>query len=367
MENNDNSKRLLSLDALRGFDMLIITGVSALIQAVCEAVPGGTESALYINMEHAWWDGFTFMDTIFPLFLFIAGMSFPFSYAKQCSKGRTKWQIYRKILTRGLILVLLGIALNGFFRLDFANLRIYSVLGRIGIAWMLAAVLYVCCRRPARIAIAAALLLGYWALVALVPAPDSTAGPLTQDGNIVGYVDRVLGLGVLYRGNFDPEGVLSNIPATVTAMLGMFTGEFIRSGRFSGPRKVAWMLAAAAVFLVLGLAWNTVFPINKNLWSSSFVLVCAAYSLAIFSLFYWIIDVRGHKKWAIVFTVVGLNSITIYTVTQIVDFWGVADWFLGGLAGYLGAWGPVLLAAGNLTPVWLLLYFLYRQKIFLKI
>ena len=363
----DTSKRLLSLDALRGFDMLIIMGVSSLIEAFCEAIPGGTDSALYHHMEHAWWDGFTFMDTIFPLFLFIAGISFPFSYAKQREKGRSTGRIYLKIISRGIILVLLGIMMNGFFQLDFAHLRIYSVLGRIGIAWMLAAILFVCCPRRWRIVIAAVLLVGYWALVALVPAPDSTAGPLTQDGNIVGYVDRVLGLGVLYRGNFDPEGLLSNIPAVVTAMLGMFTGEFIRSEKFSGSRKVAYLLAAAGVCLGLGLLWNIWFPVNKNLWSSSFVLVCAAYSLAMFALFYWIIDVRGLRKWSIIFTVVGMNAITIYVGSHIIDFWGISRFFFGGLAGLMGAWGAVLVAVCHLALVWLFLWFLYRQKIFLKI
>lgn len=363
----DTSKRLLSLDALRGFDMLIIMGVAALIEAFCQAIPGGTETALFRNMQHAWWDGFTFMDTIFPLFLFIAGISFPFSYASQVSRGRSKWQIYRKILLRGVILVVLGILLNGLLKFDFEHLRIYSVLGRIGIAWMVAAILYVSCSRRWRVVITVAILLGYWALLALVPAPDSTAGPLTQDGNIVGYVDRVLGLGVLYRGNFDPEGVLSHIPAVATAMLGMFTGEFIRSEKFNGGRKVAYMLAAAAVCLGLGLLWNIWFPVNKNLWSSSFVLVCAAYSLAMFSLFYWFIDVKGHKKWTIIFTVAGMNAITIYVACHIIDFWGIGSWFVGGLAGLMGAWGGVLTAAAHLAVVWLFLYFLYKQKIFLKI
>ena len=363
----EKSKRLLSLDALRGFDMLMIMGFATLIQHICQAVPGGTESALYAQMEHAWWDGFTFMDTIFPLFLFIAGISFPFSYAKQKATGRTSGQIHRKILSRGIILVLLGVMVNGFFRLDFAHLRIYSVLGRIGIAWMVAALLYIHCGRTARAVIAAGLLVGYWLLVAFVPAPDSAAGPLTQDGNIVGYVDRALGLGVLYRGNFDPEGLLSHIPAVVTAMLGMFTGEFIRSEKWTGESKTVMMLAAAVVMLGLGLLWGLVFPVNKNLWSSSFVLVCGAYSLTMFALFYWIIDVKGWKKWTTFFAVIGMNSITIYILQHIVDFYGISSYFLGGLAGFLGAWGPVLLTAGAIAAAWLVLYFLYRQKIFLKI
>ena len=363
----EKSKRLLSLDALRGFDMLVIMGLATLIQCICQAVPGGTETALYAHMEHAVWDGFTFMDTIFPLFLFIAGISFPFSYAKQQAQGRTRGQVYRKIFIRTLILILFGLMVNGLFRLDFAHLRVYSVLGRIGIAWMVAALLYIHCGRRARAIIAACLLVGYWLLVAFVPAPDSTAGPLTQDGNIVGYVDRVLGIGTLYRGNFDPEGLLSNIPAVVTAMLGMFTGEFVRSERLSGGRKVAYMFAAAAVMLGLGLLWGQFFPVNKNLWSSSFVLVCGAYSLAMFALFYWIIDVKGWKKWTTFFVVIGMNSITIYVLQHFVDFFGISEYFLGGLAGLAGVWGPVIISVGQIAAAWLVLYFLYRQKVFLKV
>ena len=367
----ENNKRLLSIDTLRGLDMLLIMGLAPLIARTCELFPGGNHCWLLLQMHHADWNGLTIMDMVFPLFLFIAGLSFPFSYAKQREKGRTTWQIHRKILVRCLLLILLGIVYNGFFALQFPQ-RYASVLGRIGLAWMFAALLYVHCKTVPRIVLAAVLLVGYGVLITLVGAPDAPAGagPLTQDGCLHGWIDRHLLPGRLHNGNFDPEGLLGVIPATVTAMLGMFTGEFIRvpEEKINGNKKALWMLGAAAVLLAAGLLWSLVLPLNKKLWTSSFVLVVGGVSIAVYALVYYIVEVRGHGKWTFPFRVIGLNSITIYLLQEIIPFRAVSEYFLGGVAALLpGGWGPVLLAAGYMTVCWLLLYFLYRQKIFLKI
>jgi len=366
-----DQKRLLSIDTLRGLDMMFIMGLAPLIIAICQLFPGGEDCWLVSQMHHVDWNGLAWMDCIFPLFLFIAGLSFPFSYAKQVSSGRTSWEIHRKILVRCVVLIALGLVYNGFFRLEFPQ-RYASVLGRIGIAWMLAALLFIHLKTVPRIIVAVVLLIGYWLLVAFVQAPDVPAGtdPLSQEGCLNGYIDRILLPGRAYYGNFDPEGYLSTIPAVVTAMLGMFTGEFIRlpEEKVSGGRKTLWMLAAAAVLLAAGLLWNTVFPINKKLWSSSFVLVVGAISLAAYAVVYYLVEVKGWTGWTLPFRVVGLNSITIYLFQRIVPFQSVSDFFLGGVAGLLPeAWGAVLLAAGYFAVSWLFLYFLYRQKIFLKV
>ena len=372
------SKRLLSLDALRGFDMLFIMGLSHLICTICELFPSGADSYLWQTMKHASWDGLYHHDTIFPLFLFIAGVSFPFSYAKQCEAGASRKSVYWKILRRAVILIALGVVYNGFFKCQFDNLRICSVLGRIGMAWALAALLYVNFSARVRAVIAGVILVGYWLLICYVPAPDAQgASALSMEGNLVGYVDRMITPGRLLRkGLFDPEGLLSTVPAVVTAMLGMFAGEFVRrddvptgSGSFSvGSRKAGYMGLAALGMLVVGLVWSLVFPINKALWTSSFVLVVGSYSLAMFALFYYIIDVRGWQKWCIPFSVVGLNSITIYMAQKIVPFDRISGFFLNGFAQMLPqAWGAVLLKAGYLAVSWLFLYFLYKKKTFLKI
>ena len=319
------SQRLLSLDALRGFDMLFIMGFATLVVNVCHLFPGDVSAAVAESMSHPAWHGFSHHDTIFPLFLFIAGISYPFSLAKQQSLG-----------------------------------------------WALAAILFLNFRTRTRIGIVGAILVGYWALLALVPAPDVPAGAdvYSMEGTIVGYIDRLLLPGKLHNKIFDPEGLLSTVPAVATAMLGMLTGEFVRLSeqRLSGNRKALYMALAAVAFTLVGILWDLSFPINKKLWTSSFVCVVAGYSLGMFALFYWIIDVKGYKGWVLPFQVIGLNSITIYMAQRIVDFKGISAFFFGGLAAKMPeALAPVVASTGYLLVSWLFLYFLYKKRIFLKV
>lgn len=359
----------MSLDALRGFDMLFIMGFASLVVAVCGLWPSLVTDALAAQMSHVAWDGFAHHDTIFPLFLFIAGVSFPYSVAKQRAAGLSEGRIYAKIVRRGLTLLVLGVVYNGLFKLDFDNLRIASVLGRIGVAWSLAAVLYLNFGVKSRAAIAVAVLAGYGLLSALVAAPDAAgAAPLSFEGNLAGYIDRQLLPGKLIYRTFDPEGLLSTLPAVVTAMLGMFAGEFVKRSDMQGSRKALWMVAAAAALLAIGLTFSGVLPINKKLWSSTFVCVVGAYSLGMFALFYYLIDVRGWRRWTLFFRVVGLNSITIYLAQRIVGFGRISDFFLGGLASKCPeAVAAVISSAGYVAVCWLFLYFLYRKNVFLKV
>lgn len=371
MADEIKSDRLLSLDVLRGFDMLFIIGLSALIYNICLLFPNGAESCIARNMSHVPWHGLTNHDIIFPLFLFIAGISFPFSYAKQQLQGKSRGRIYKKIFVRGLILVLLGLVYNNALQLNLeAGIRFASVLARIGLAWMFAALLFINFKTSARAIIAAAILIGYYLLLWLVPAPDAPAGadPFSIEGCLNGYIDRLLLPGRIYYGTYDPEGILSTVPAIVTAMLGMFTGEFVRKENISGSKKTIYMFIGAALMLAAGLLWSKVFPINKQLWTSTFVLVVGAYSLALFALFYWLIDVNGWKKGTLFFKVVGMNSITIYLAQQFIDFDKISHFFIGGIASHCPeAWGNVFLSAGYLGATWLFLYFLYKKKVFLKI
>ena len=352
--------------------MMFIMGFAGIITAICHLFPDGDSSWLCQQMHHVPWDGLRHHDTIFPLFLFIAGISFPFSYAKQLDKGATRGQVYAKIFKRGFLLVLLGLIYNGLFNLELSTLRFYSVLARIGLAWMFAALLFINFKPKARAVIAVVLLVGYWLLLRFIPAPDAPgAGPYSLEGNLVGYIDRTIWPKHLYReGVYDPEGLLSLVPAIVTAMLGMFTGEFVRvdEAKVSGSRKSLYMVLAAVVLLGLGLLLSLDFPINKALWSSSFVLVVGAYSLAMFALFYYLIDVRGWKGWTKPFEVIGLNSITIYMAQRIIPFGSVNKFFLGGLANLCPEpWGKLILALGYFALCWLFLWFLYKKKVFLKV
>ena len=365
----DANKRLASLDALRGFDMLFICGLASLITAICSLFPNGSESWLAQQMTHVDWNGLRHHDTIFPLFLFIAGISFPFSYAKQKAVGASKAQTCLKIVRRALLLVLFGFICNGLFKLQFEHFRFYSVLARIGMAWMFASFMFISFKPGTRAIIAGAILIGYWLLLRFVPAPDAPgADPFSFEGNLVGYIDRVLMPGHLYNDTFDPEGLLSLLPSIVTAMLGMFTGELVQAQGPSGGRKTLIMISAAVAMLILGLIWSRWFPINKKLWSSSFVLVVGAYSLAMFALFYWIIDVKGLDGWILPLRVVGMNSITIFMAPRIINFRYATDFFLKGVQDLCTPeLGKVIWYAGYLTLIWLFLYFLYKKKIFLKI
>jgi len=361
-------ERLMSLDALRGFDMLFIMGLTAWIVAICKLLPsGGLTEWIVSQTEHVPWHGLTHYDTIFPLFLFVAGISFPFSIAKQRTHGKSEKSILAKIIKRGLILVVLGFVYNGILQFDFPNMRYASVLARIGLAWMFAALLFTYVKPKICMVISAIILIGYWLILWLIP---NSADPFSFEDNLVGVVDRILLPGRLHEKTFDPEGILSALPAIVTALLGMFTGQFVQlsNKRISGNRKALYMVAAGIVFLVIGLIWSYWFPINKKLWTSTFVLVVAGYSLIMFALFYFIIDVKGYHRWSFFFQVVGMNSITIYLAQRIINFRQITNFFLGGTISICPEdIGRLIYTTGYIAACWLFLYVLYKKKIFLKV
>lgn len=365
------TQRLQSLDALRGFDMFFIMGGGSLFIALATWFPIPFFQAIAGQMHHVPWDGFTFEDMIFPLFLYIAGISFPFSLDKQREKKMTDNAIYKKIVRRGLTLVLFGIIYNGLLSFDFEHQRYASVLGRIGLAWMLAALLFVRTRTLTRVWITAGILVGYWLLLCLVPAPDGNgAGAFTMEGCLVGYIDRVCLPGRLHQTVHDPEGILSTLPAVATALLGMFTGEFIklRKKTFTEGKKVFYLLGAGSLLLVLGVVWGLFFPINKNLWTSSFVCLVGGMSAILFAIFYYIIDVKGYQGWTFFFRVIGMNSITIYMAQEFVSFSYTSNTLFGGMVGLLPeAAQPLAGAIAYIAVCWGFLYILYRQKIFLKV
>ncbi len=370
MEKQKQPRRLLSLDALRGFDMFFIMGGASLFVALATLFPNPFFQEVAEQMEHVEWDGLRHHDTIFPLFLFIAGISFPFSLEKQREQGKMWGEIYKKIIRRGCTLVLLGCVYNGLLQFDFANLRCASVLARIGLGWMFAALMFVHFRTSVRAWIAGAILVGYWVWMAFIPVPGAESGPFTLEGNWVGYVDRLLLPGRLHQGFFDPEGLLSTLPGIVTAMLGMFTGEFVKLQKegLTDKRKVFGLVVAGGLLLGIGLLWSLVFPINKKLWSSSFVCVVGAYSVWMFALFYYIVDVLEWRRWTFFFQVIGVNSITIYLAQKFINFSYTSKQLFGGLIGWMPETAqPLVSALGYVAVCWGFLYVLYRQRIFLKV
>jgi predicted acyltransferase len=323
------------------------------------------------QLEHVQWHGFVFYDMIFPLFLFIAGISFPFSFAKRTASNDSRKSIYKHVIYRGVILVILGILYNNGVRFHLGELRYGSVLGRIGLAWMFAALIFMNTKLSFRIVWFWGLLIAYWILFLLFPAHDlGSNDPFSQTGNLASYIDRMIMPGRLYRGNHDPEGLFSTIPAISTALLGMFTGEFLMSKYLSNKPllKVLYMAAAAIVLMIIGRIWNLAFPINKNLWSPSFVCWVGGLSLLLFTIFYLIIDVWNYRKWAFFFVVIGLNPITIYLANRIINFDRAAKFFFGGFMEVLPeTWTPFIEGVAVTAVGWVFLYILYKKKIFLKI
>lgn len=363
------AQRLQSLDTLRGFDMLFIMGGESFFLCLGALLPGTLFEEWGKQMRHVQWNGFAFYDLIFPLFLFIAGISFPFSMSKSMADGASKGRISMKIVRRGLTLILLGAVYNGLLSLDFEHVRYASVLGRIGSAWMLAALMYLWIPKKAFIATCITILLAYWGILAGITAPDyPDASPFSLEGNIVGYVDRMLLPGSMHLGIFDPEGLLSSLPAICTAMMGILTGDFIRSKYLNGHGKSLALLATGAALFALGWAWDLVLPVNKNLWTSSFVCVAGGMSAMLFAIFYWIVDVKQYRKWTLFFRVIGLNSITIYLAQEFLDVQKPIGRIFGGVLSMV----PENLYAisywtAYIIICWGFLYFLYRNKIFLKV
>jgi predicted acyltransferase len=279
--------------------------------------------------------------------------------------------IYKHVISRGLILVLLGIVYNNGVNFDFAHLRYGSVLGRIGLAWMFASLIFMNTKLNMRIVWFCVLLIGYWLLLLLFPAHDlGSTDVFSQEGNLTSHIDRLLMPGRLYLGNHDPEGLFSTIPAIGTALLGMFTGEFLLSKYLNEKplRKVLYLVIGAVTLMIIGKLWNIVFPINKNLWTSSFVCFVGGLSLLFFSVFYLVIDIWGYRKWAFVFVVIGMNPITIYLTERIVNLRAATKFFFGGLTAIMPAtWTTLIEGIGVIAIGWVFLYVLYKKKIFLKI
>lgn len=369
MQDKTRKTRLHSLDALRGADMFFIVGGEALILTLASLFPeSGIMKTLAAQMTHVDWHGFHFMDLIFPLFLFISGVTFPFSLSSQQKKGMTRHQITLRCIRRGLILVAFGLVYNGILSCtDLAHFRYASVLGRIGLAWMFAAIIHLWLSRKTCWAIIPTFLLGYWALLVAFPVPGMD--PYSQDGSLVGRIDRLLLPGRLYLGNHDPEGWLGLIPSIITAMLGIEAGRLLKDTTKTEMRKVATLTAVGILFILIGAVWNIAMPINKNLWTSSFVMLTAGISFCLLATFYLVIDVWGYRRWAFFPAVIGMNSITIYLATVAIDFEHTAHFLFSGIIEGLvpEPIRPLSFTLSFIACWWTFLYFLYRQKIFLRV
>lgn len=370
--NNDGHtpvKRLLSLDALRGFDMFWIVGGGWFIQALARSFPYDWINTLAAQTHHVDWEGVHCEDLIFPLFMFISGVAIPYAITSKVEKGANRNQLFRKIVKRGIILVLLGLVYNGALQTGFVNMRVASVLGQIGLGYLFAAtiVLYTKSTKTRFF-----WLLGIMAFIATlqlaVPVPGYGAGLLDPVGGINAWIDRMFLPGRLHGGTFDPEGLLCIVSAITVTLMGSFAGSFLRDGLPASQRKSGMLALIGAVLVIVALLLSTFYPIIKAAWTVPFNLLTSGISLLLLALFYLIIDVWGWVKWSFFFRVIGMNSIFIYLFSSMGDISRTTKYLFGWIATPLGPLdGNLVLLAGGILLNWLLLYYMYKKSIFLRV
>jgi predicted acyltransferase len=380
---------MVSLDVFRGIT----------IAAMILVNDPGSWSHVYAPLEHAEWNGWTPTDLIFPFFLFIVGVSMTLSFASRAARRVTRRSLANHVVRRSVLIFAIGLFLNGLPFFDLHTIRIMGVLQRIALCYLAAGLLYLAtCRRSIdadgkvrmRVNIAAItgvaliLLVGYWALMTFVPVPGYGAGQLGKDENLAAYIDRGLMGGHLWSESktWDPEGLLSTLPAIATALLGILAGEWLRPERRSA-RNILGLVISGAVLMLTGQLLHPYFPINKNLWTSTFVLFTGGFAMLLLALCYWLVDLRGWRKWAAPFLVFGMNAILAYALAAIVSETSIDFEFAGpgGRGQTLHGWlynnffipyaNPNNASLGFavffvlliLAPLWPL----YRRKIFVRI
>jgi predicted acyltransferase len=377
------NQRLISLDAFRG----------ATVAGMMLVNNPGTWSAVYPQLAHAKWHGWTFTDWIFPFFLFAVGAAMVFSFTKRKEGGATTTDLYKRILIRSLKIFLWGLFLNAFpFGLLFdhqfsvATLRIPGVLQRIAVCFLVVGFVYLNTTWRQQVWIVVGLLAAYWAALMMIPVPGYGPGVLEPMGNLAWFVDSHLLAGHTWSGapvpGFDPEGIVSTAGAVATTLCGVLCGQWLRSAR-TKEEKTAWMFVAGNLLLLLGAIFDIWMPINKNLWTSSYVVLMAGWSLVCLATFYWLIDVKGWTRWAMPFVMFGMNAIAAFVfsgvIGRIIGLWKVSkpDGTLTSVKNYvfenffLAIAAPInaslLFAITFMLVMLLIMYVMWRRRWFWKV
>lgn len=368
------TERLVSLDVFRG---ITIAGMVLVNNP-------GTWEHIYWPLEHAQWHGWTPTDLVFPFFLFIVGVSITLAFGSRVESGGSTRDLYLKVIKRTLIIFAIGLFLNAFPYFNLPELRIPGVLQRIAVCYFFASIIFLNTKVRTQIAITIALLLIYWILLKLIPAPGFAAGDLTKEGSLPSFIDRVVfGKHVWAQAKvYDPEGLLSTIPALATTLIGVLTGHWLRTKK-TPFEKVSGLSVAGMACVVIGWALNPFFPINKALWTSSYVLFTGGLALQFLAFCYWVIDIKGYRRWAKPFEIFGVNAIALYVGSGLMaDLLGqikltgsdgtkvpLQRWIYDNLfASWASPVNASLAYALTFILVWLgLMWILYRKKIFIKV
>jgi predicted acyltransferase len=371
-------QRAASVDALRGFSMFAVLGADivakSIEQMLAHAGPllAALGAVIGAQFAHAEWDGASFYDMVFPLFIFVTGVAIVFSLPRLVER-EGKWAAHKRVLRRFVLLYVLGVICYGGVADGWSQVRLGGVLQRIALCYLFASLLFLNTSLRGMLAALAALLLGYWALMSFVPVPGIGAGSFAKDANLASWIDAHYLPGRKWNGSWDPEGILSTLPAIGTCLLGVFAGLLLNNQRVEAGRKSLWLAGAGVALIAAGLIWSLQFPINKHLWTSSFVLVSGGFAALLLGAAHEIIDVRGYKAWAAVFVWVGASAITLYVFNMIVGFYPIARRLVGGDVARL-ADAYLVAGAGKFTAAVLGIAmavtaarFLYRRKIFLRV
>jgi predicted acyltransferase len=416
----------MSVDALRGFDMFWIIGADSLVYALHRLSPSKPTNFLADQLDHVDWQGFHFYDLIFPLFVFLVGVSIVFSLSKTIERAG-KADAIKRVIRRGILLYIVGVIYSGGFTRPWPDMRLLGVLNRIALAYFFAGLLFCFFKPRALVGICAGLLIGYWALMTFVPIRDiqltrpniarlaqeagdtetadyfssrrspnpstvknSPAWAATQKlfygttnyvrgkyepgYNLSDHLDFQYLPGKKWDWFYDPEGYLSTLPAIATCLLGVFAGFLLKNQLVTGPKKVLYLVSIGIAAAVLGWLWNFQFPVAKKIWTSSFVLVAGGYSAILLGVFFWIVDVLQLRAWCQPFVWMGMNSITIYLTKNALGgtFSLLAQRFVGGdvktfFDNRISGLGEMLISIVGLVLAFWLVHFLYKRKIFLRL
>lgn len=373
------SVRLESLDVLRGFDLFCLVVLEMVLHPLAHAIDAPWFNSFMWGFTHVEWEGFSSWDLVMPLFLFMAGVSMPFALSRYKSMP-DKQTVYRRIGKRVLLLWIFGMMCQGnLLGLDPEKLYLYSnTLQSIAMGYLIAAMLFLHVRKTVQVGFAVGLLLIYWAAMAFISVDGYGGGVYTPDGNLAEWIDQIV-LGrfrdgatvvngqVVFADWYRYTWILSSLNFGVTVLTGLFAGYILKDKSYSQSLKLRLLFGIGTALVVVGWFWGIWLPVIKKLWTSSMVLVSSGYCFLLMGMFYYWIDCKGHRKYLTWLKVYGMNSIVAYMLTNVISFRCVGESLFFGTQQYLGNYYPVLIAICNVSVIYVLLYWLYKRGIFLKV
>ena len=360
------TERLMSIDALRGFDMLLIIFADRFFISLGRAADTPVTDFLATQFDHPEWLGFHIYDIIMPLFLFVVGAVIPFSIDKRLKQNPSISSLYRHLLKRFVVLFILGAICQGhLLSLDITKLHFFSnTLQAIAVGYLFSSIAYIHLSKKGRYILFAGLLVVYAILLSFPNVPGLGQSELLPDRSFALYVDHLI------LGRFDDgtqySWILTGLGFTATVLSGLFAGELIRSS-LAREKVALYLLLIGVISLALGLIWGIWHPIVKKLWTSSFVLFLAGICYILLAAFYWIIDVKGYRKWAYPLKVIGMNAISVYVASHVISFPKIADFILFGLEQYVGSYYDVITSIGGFGIMYLILWYMYKNNTFIKV